>query len=141
MGLFDKVVCGQSHEISRHIAMQQAQFYFTRMGAFLLLLAATPVTAAPITGPSKPDPLLDGGPTAPCAADTEYAAGADVNGRPVAPADIDTRRVPMPDAIAVPLARSSPFGARMRKAPGGDSAYITLDGRKLDPLVNPQPCR
>jgi hypothetical protein len=121
--------------------MQQTQFYFARVGVFLLLLAGAPVAAGPITGPSKPDPLLDGGPTAPCAADTEYAAGADVNGRPVPPADLDTRRVPMPDAIAIPLARSSPFGGRMRKAPGGDSAYVTLDGRKLDPLVNPEPCR
>lgn len=141
MGLFDKVLRKQSHEISRYIAMQQTQFYFVRMGAFLLLLAGTPVAAGPITGPSKPDPLLDGGPTVPCAADPEYAAGSDVNGRPVPPADIDTRRVPMPDAIAVPLTRSSPTGGRMRMAPGGDSAYVTLDGRKLEPLVNPAPCR
>ena len=41
--------------------------------AFVLLLAGGPVAAGPITGPSKPDPLLDGGPTVPCAADPEYA--------------------------------------------------------------------
>src|SRR5215510_4023470 len=61
MGWFDKVVCRRSHEISRSIAMQQTQFYFTKLGLrlTLILLAAAPVQAATMAHPSKPDPLLD----------------------------------------------------------------------------------
>jgi hypothetical protein len=62
-----------------------------------------------------------------------------VNGRTVAPADEDTRPVPVPDAIAVPLARSGPKG-RLQPAQG-DSAYVSLDGKRLEHLVNPPPCR
>jgi hypothetical protein len=114
------------------IAMQHTQFNVVVAG----LLWATPVMAGSITGRADPDPLLDGGPTTPCAAAADYSAGADVNGDPITGADIGARHVPMPDAIAVPLARS-----RGRFAQGRESAYVTLDGRKLEPLVNPLPCR
>ena len=119
--------------------MQHTQFNVV----LIALLLASPVVAGTITGRSDPDPLLDGGPTTPCAAGVDYAAGADVNGDPITAADIGARHVPMPDAIAVPLARpsSSGNGGRTRFAPGGESAYVTLDGRKLEPLVNPKPCR
>ena len=143
--------------------MQHKQFNFARQGtkiaalAFSLLVAG-PAQAGSITQPSKPDPLLDGGPTDPCAAGTDYAAGIDSNGHPVIPADVAGGRVPLPNTVAIPLgpnrARASqpaiPGGRRGRGPQAGpplsdnasnrDSTYVALDGRKLEPLLNPPPC-
>ncbi len=99
-----------------------------------------PAFAGTMTHPSQPDPLLDGGPTDSCMARSEYAAGRDADGHAVTPPDVGAGRVPVPDSIAIPLASSSPFGARLRPAPG-DSAYVSLNGKALDPLLNPKPCR
>jgi hypothetical protein len=125
--------------------MQHTQFNFVRLrrevlSVALLILAAVPAQSATMAGgPSKPDPLLDGGPPSGCAAGVDYAAGTDANGNRVVPADVDARPVPVPDSIAVPLARAGPRG---RVRPGmGDSAYVSLDGKKLEPLINPKPCR
>ena len=116
--------------------MQHAQYNFVVLTALLLAL---PASAGTIAKPHKPDPLLDGGPTAPCAAGADYAAGTDSHGRGVAPADVGAPPVPVPDSIAIPLAQN---GHRGRVRPGmGDSAYVTLDGRRIAPLVNPPPCR
>jgi hypothetical protein len=123
--------------------MQHAQFNFVWqrsriMAAAALILAGFPAQAATMAGPSKPDPLLDGGPTTACAAGADYAAGTDVNGRAVVPADVESRKVPVPDEIAIPLASAGPNG-RVRPT-AGNSSYVSLDGKKLDPLVNPKPC-
>jgi len=83
--------------------MQQTQFYFARLSAVLVLLAAAPAAAGTMAKPHQPDPLLDGGPASPCMAGPDYQAGMDVNGHPVAPADEQASRVPVPDQIAVPL--------------------------------------
>ena len=91
--------------------------------------------------PSRPDPLLDGGPTAPCAAEADYAAGTDVNGHLVPPADVGTGAVPLPDAISVPLHAGRQAHRRGRPQASGDVPYVSLDGRRLAPLVNPRPCR
>jgi len=108
------------------------------LAVLLPLLAGQPAAAGSIVPQSsKPDPLLDGGPTAPCAADADYAAGADATGAPVVPADVGAAPVPVPDAIAIPLhqtRRDSRSGPR-------DSAYVSIDGAKLAPLLNPAPCR
>jgi hypothetical protein len=144
------------HEITGIIAVQHKQFNFVRSGtkgAFvaLLILAGQPLSAGTIVQPSRPDPLLDGGPTTPCAADTEYAAGTDANGNPVIPADVAARPVPIPDQIAIPLGgnrpRTAPTPQRGRQARpanpqtlGSDGTYISLDGKKLEPLLNPPPC-
>jgi hypothetical protein len=89
---------------------------------------------------APPDPLLDGGDTPACAAQTDYAAGTDASGHSVVPADVGSAPVPVPDSIAVPLRgqgrHQSHFGDPKR-----DSAYVSLDGRKLAPLLNPRPCR
>ncbi len=114
------------------------------MAVPLLLLAGQPVLAGPITQPSRPDPLLDGGPTVPCAAGTDYAAGIDANGAAVAPADVAAGPVPVPDAIAIPLNQGHRTGRTRSNTghPGSapDSAYVSIDGRKLAPLLNPPPC-
>jgi len=125
--------------------MQQAQFNFARLGTLLVLLTAAPAAAGPMAKPHQPDPLLDSGPTSPCMAGPDYQAGVDVNGRPVVPADDQASRVPVPDQIAVPLhSGRAPQRGRSRAAPSaqpGDSPYVALDGRRLEPLLNPKPCR
>ena len=146
MALVDIVPGGRSHEISNYIAMQQAQFNFAKLGVLLVLLTAAPAVAGTMAKPHQPDPLLDGGPTSPCMAGPDYAAGVDVNGHPVVPADEQAARVPVPDQIAVPLHSGQTQPSRRGRsraassAQPGDSPYVALDGRRLDPLLNPRPC-
>jgi len=98
--------------------------------------------------PSKPDPLLDGGPTAPCAAGADYAPGTDANGNSVIPADVAAGPVPLPDGVAIPLGVSGAgnrAAARGRRPAnpttlGSEGTYVMLDGKKLEPLLNPSPC-
>jgi hypothetical protein len=150
-GLVDIVLRDTCHEIIGIIAVQHKQFNFVWSGtkvAFvaLLILAGQPLSAGTIVQSSRPDPLLDGGPTTPCAADTEYAAGTDANGNSVIPADVAARPVPIPDQIAIPLGgRTAPAPQRGRQPAnpetlGSDGTYISLDGKKLEPLLNPPPC-
>ncbi len=111
--------------------MQHLQFNFVWPGtnclvAAMVLTLAQPAFAAPS------DPLLDGGPTTACAAGADYSGGADVNGNPVVPADLGAPHVPLPSTVLVPLHGNGN---------GKDSAYAALDGKKLDALVNPKPCR
>ena len=109
----------------------------------VLAWAGAPALAATMAPPTKPDPQLDGGPTSACAAGVDYAAGTDANGQTVVPADVAAGRVPLPDAIAIPLGnnRGNQTAHRGRSnAPNGDSAYVSLDGKKLEPLLNPAPC-
>ena len=138
--------------------MQHKQFNFTWRGTIwaavlLSFFAAWPVLAGAIVQPSRPDPLLDGGDTDPCAASVDYAPAMDVHGHGVIPADVDARPVPVPDSIAIPLGRTSqsqnsttrrrPNPARNQvadTASNRDSSYIVLDGRKLEPLLNSPPC-
>ena len=159
MDLVDIVLRDGSHEISGIIAVQHKQFNFARQGTKIAVLALTllvawPALAGSIVQPSKPDPLLDGGPTHPCAAGTDYAAGVDANGQPVIPADVAGGRIPLPDTVAIPLGTNrAPQPAGQGRGPGPqagptlsdngsnrDSTYVALDGRKLEPLLNPSPC-
>src|SRR3954471_14866400 len=141
MGWLDKVVRNQSHEIFNDIAMQQSQHYFARLGMrfTLVLLAAAPVQAATMAKPAKPDPLLDSGPSVPCAVESDYVPGTDVNGHFVPPADVAAGPVPLPDGISVPLHAGA--NRRGRPKASGEVPYVSLDGRRLEPLVNPKPCR
>lgn len=114
-------------------------------GGALWICASLPVLAAAITGPSRPDPLLDGGPTSVCAAGADYAAGTDANGRPVVPADVAAGRVPLPDAVAIPLGNNQGRNRNVHRRRAdpmtpGDSTYVILDGQKLEPLLNPRGC-
>jgi hypothetical protein len=148
MCLLDIVVLTACHEISGIIAVHNKQFNFIRPLVALAVLAwvSAPGMAATMAGPSKPDPLLDGGPTAGCAAGTDYAAGTDANGQAVVPADVAAGRVPLPDAVAIPLGSNRGQDRehyQHRPNPqtlGGDSTYVSLDGKKLEPLLNPPPC-
>ena len=112
--------------------MQQTQYYFKAL--FISLLLAAPAVAGTIAHPTPRDPLLDGGDTTACAAGVDYAAGADATGHPVVPADVGAVPVPVPDALAMPLNTG-------RRRQAGDSPYVVLDGRKLEPLLNTKPCK
>jgi len=146
--LLDIVILTPCHEISGIIAVHNKQFNFIGVLAAVAVLSWTsvPGAAATMAQPSKPDPLLDGGPTAPCAAGADYAAGIDTGGQAVVPADVAAGRVPLPDAVAIPLGnnrgnnRGGNRGRARGPVPNGDSAYVSLDGKKLEPLLNPAPC-
>jgi hypothetical protein len=133
--------------------VQHKQFNFvwqgTKIAAVALpLLAVWPAFAGSIVQPSRPDPLLDSGPTDRCAAGADFAPAIDASGRPVVPADVAGGRVPLPDTIAIPIGRGGPGRDRSfgpgRRAPDNasnrDSTWVGLDGKKLEPLLNPPPC-
>lgn len=118
--------------------MQQAQENYRKiaLGALLvlgLLLAVKPAVSADApTHPSpRPDILTDApaGPCDPQSGQADLVPGTDVNGNPVAPADLASGPIPNPGQIAVPL--------RARR--GRDPAYVTVDGNKLGPLLDPSP--
>lgn len=103
-----------------------------------VLLVARPAFAA--------DSLLDPTP-GPCATALEgpdYVPGTDANGRAVDPADIGADRVPVPGQILVPLpgigSGRGTFRGRGSPAGRGAPAYATIDGARLDRLVNPEFC-
>jgi hypothetical protein len=120
--------------------MQQTQYCFKAW--FLVLLLAAPAWAGTMAKPTPRDPLLDGGDTTACAAGVDYAAGSDATGKAVVPADVGARPVPVPDSIAVPLQGGRrQMGRGNPNTLGSEGAYVTLDGRKLEPLLNPRPCK
>jgi len=93
----------------------------------LALSSAVPAAQAAATAG---DPILDGGPAGPCdpkSASADYVGGTDVNGRPVASADLETQPVPVPGQMLIPL----------KSPPGRQPAYVQADGKKLDALLNP----
>ena len=110
--------------------MQHLKFNFAWrttnvLAGTMLMVALSPAFAA------KPDPILNDGPTTACASGVDYSGGADVNGNAVVPADVGAQHVPVPGTVMVPLHGGGN---------GTDSAYASLDGKKLDALVNPKPC-
>jgi len=147
MGWFDTVLRRTCHDISGCIAVQHTQQNFIGVLAIVgLLLAGDSAAAGRITQPGRPDPILDGGDTHPCLAGAELASGTDVTGQPVVPADAGASPVPLPDQVLVPLggerSRRGPRRGRSRvPAAGPDSGpYVALDGRRLAPLLDPEPC-
>jgi hypothetical protein len=95
--------------------------------------------------PGAPDPVLQGpAPPPACAAaldGPDYVPGLDANGQAVPRADIGAERVPVPGDILAPLPNRQAFapgrGGRGRGA--NEPAYMVLDGRRVDQLVNPGP--
>jgi hypothetical protein len=83
-------------------------------------------------------------PPAACAAaldGPDYVPGLDANGQAVPRADIGAEPVPVPGDLLVPLPNRGAFasgrGGRGRGA--NEPAYLVLDGRRLEQLVNPAP--
>lgn len=123
--------------------MQHKQQYCVRFPRRILALGLGFFALA--AAPKPADPILDDGGPSPCQAGADYAAGQDVAGAAVAPADMTGAGAPVPDEVAVPLnqraqgRRPGPDGGSSRTV-GQDSPYVSLDGKKLDPLLNPAPC-
>jgi hypothetical protein len=113
--------------------------------AFVVTWAGiTAAGAQPGRAPQGPDPVLQG-PTPPvaCAAaldGPDYVPGLDANGQAVARADIGAERVPVPGELLLPLPNSPRFVPGGRAGRGrGEPAYLMLDGRRVERLVNPEP--
>lgn len=117
--------------------MQQAQQNYKIVHTLVLAILAIPVTAhAGIASRGTPEPLLHDGTQGPCdpgLAGPDYVPGVDVNGNPVPPADLAGRRNPVPDAVLVPLAKQGRHGR------SGEAPVVAIDGRTLDPILNPPP--
>ena len=115
--------------------MQQKQVSF-KLWHFGMLLVSTGLLAVPASWAAenapKPagDPILDGGPAGPCnpqSASADYVAGTDVNGHPVAPADLAAAPVPVPGQMLIPL----------KSGRGRAPSYVQADGKKLESILNP----
>jgi hypothetical protein len=80
----------------------------------------------------KPDPILTDNPSGPCDPKLDQAdltPGRDGDGNRVTPADLPGAPITFKGQIAVPL----------KAASGVAPAYVTVDGSKLDGLLNPKP--
>jgi hypothetical protein len=99
-----------------------------------LVLHAKAAFPAAIADRNKPDPILSApvdGPCAPALDQPDLTPGTDVEGHQVASANLETGPIPLQGQLAVPL--------RPRPGHGGNSTYVMVDGKKLDPLLNPKP--
>ena len=121
--------------------MQQAQQY-CRKGpvaawiAVVVAMAAATSSFAAITRSHVPDPLLDGAARGPCDPrldGPDYVPDVDVTGNPVIQADVPAARRPVPAEVLVPL------GQRGHGSRSGQGPIASLDGKTLDPLLNPRP--
>jgi hypothetical protein len=105
----------------------------------VLIFAGKPAFSAGIAEAGKPDPILGDpiqygaakGACDPALAGADVTPGVDVDGHAVAGADLPAPPVHVDGQIAVPL--------KPARGRGGNSSYVTVDGKKLDPLLNPQP--
>ena len=112
------------------------------LGLLRGLLAGIPALAA--------DVILDGSKPGPCAAALDgpnYVPGVDANGQPVVRVDLGAEHTAVPDQVFVPLPNLGPNrgggqGGRAGVLPGTpvQGPYAAIDGRRLDPLINPQAC-
>jgi hypothetical protein len=97
-----------------------------------------PTAHAGIAVRDAPEPLLHDGAKGPCDPQTsrpDFVAGVDVNGNPVAPADLARAKTPVPDGILVPL-RNQGQGHNARS---GENPVMALNGKTLDPILNSAP--
>ncbi|MBS0280192.1 MAG: hypothetical protein JSR25_03455 [Proteobacteria bacterium] len=117
--------------------MQQSQQNYKFIYALVLATFTAPGLAwAGIAVHGTSDALLHDGARGPCdphLASPDYVPGVDVNGNPVVPADLAGRRNPVPDGVLVPLAKQGRHGQQK------DGPVVAIDGRALDPILNPPP--
>jgi hypothetical protein len=105
--------------------MQHRQYHSSRLR--YRVLASGVLFAAAVASVTIGDPLLHAGPKSACQANADYRGGVDTNGNAVVPADVGAPKIPMPDAVIVPL-----HGRR-----GGE---IVMDGARLAPLLKTPAC-
>jgi hypothetical protein len=112
-------------------------FQLALIGTLLVVgavLHAKPAFPAAIADRTKPDPILSApadGPCDPGLDRPDLTPGTDVEGHQVAPANLETGPIPLEGQLAVPL--------KPRTGQGNRSTYVMVDGKKLDPLLNPKP--
>jgi hypothetical protein len=121
------------------IAVQQAQqnckkaWIAIRIGLMALAMAGSSAHAG-IAIRGAPEPLLHDSVKGSCDPQLQspgFVSGVDVNGNPVAPADLARAENPVPAEILVPLRSGSP------KVPSREAPVIAMDGKALDPILNP----
>ncbi|MES2254790.1 MAG: hypothetical protein V4559_07080 [Pseudomonadota bacterium] len=120
--------------------MQQTQQNYNLVCGLVLagwaVAAVAGAAHAGIAVRNAPEPLLHDGVRGDCdpvLAGPDYVPGVDVNGNPVRPADLARATNPVPDQILVPLAK------RGRHGRSGEGPVVAIDGRSLDPILNPLP--
>ena len=121
--------------------MQQTQHNYKKMlaVAFVGMLTGMAISSvhAGIAFRDAPEPLLrDGGAKTRCdprLSGPGFVPGTDVDGEPVPPADLAGARIPLPAEILVPLRIGK------RNVRPGETPVIALDGKALDPILNPAP--
>jgi hypothetical protein len=98
------------------------------------LLAPTLADAA--AGPAKSDSLLTEarGPCDPKLDGPDYVAGTDVDGNPVATADLFQAKISAPNSVLLPLAGETGKGKSARP-----QAYAQLSQKDVDSILNPKP--
>ena len=117
--------------------MQHTQLNYRMLGlgaalVLLLVFAGKTAFSQGILARGKPDAILTNSLNGPCEPElgqADLVPGTDMDGKPVAPADLGSAPVPLKGQIAVPLK------GRSGRAP----AYVMVDGSKLDPLLNQHP--
>ena len=104
--------------------MRYAQEYYKKLlpGVLLAVLMAA-ADAGSILNDNAP------GPCDPGLAAADVTPGVDVNGNPVAPADLPAGPVNLSGSIEVPV----------KAGRGRAPAYVTVDGAKLGTLMNTAP--
>ena len=93
--------------------------------AVAVLLAFASIGAGQISRPTPYDPVLQGPPSGPCdprVASADVVGGVDVNGNPVAPADLDPPRVPNAEVEV--------------RAPNGDKVYVDAGKMNQSPACS-----
>ena len=117
--------------------MQQTQENCFLALAFLALgTLLAPALADAAAGPAKSDPHLTEarGSCDPKLDGPDYVAGADVDGNPVATADLSQAKIPAPNGVLLPLAGETGKGKAARP-----QAYAQLSQKDVDSILNPKP--
>jgi hypothetical protein len=116
--------------------MQQTQQNCALMALICLGLLAT--SGAGLASNGVPSDLLlskTKGPCDPKLDAPDYVAGTDVNGNPVASADLSRPKVPLPGELWVPKAGQGGTNSSTNRA----QALVGLDQNEMDSILNPAP--
>jgi hypothetical protein len=113
-------------------------------GNFLIGLALGVVLAANVAFAA--DDILQGpspGPYAAAMEGPDYVPGVDAAGQPVPRADIGVEHTAIPDQVYVPLPNPglNRTGRGRGGAQSGEGPVAVIDGKRLEGLINPQPCQ
>ncbi len=119
--------------------MQQTQQNYkiraiVALAGLMVLVGSSAFAGIAVRG--APEPLLHDGVKGPCDPQTsrpDFVSGVDVNGNPVAPADLARAKTPVPDEILVPLRNQG------RGHSSGGNPVMAMNGKTLDPILNSAP--